>query len=379
MKGRRAFTLIELLVVIAIIAVLIALLLPAVQAAREAARRAQCINNLKQLGMAMQNYVSQLGSFPPQVQNGAPHSVWSNITSAPYFDPWPLDWSASILGQMEQQPLYNALNFSLSSGYGNDVQNRTVMAAQVATLLCPSEDKRIGNQLVGGIQSTKNYHVNVGGPSCISAYSGIVVPMIQDGNGYNGLGYTNSNLGSVGFQSITDGTSNTALLSETHTGSGPGANQVTLTTVGRRGDTYLWRPNGQSTTGYDVGINGMSIAMSFVQACKAVPGSTPAFGTLQPPNGDVWIGGNPGSCMMWDAYNHFMTPNTHGCDSTTDGNTGGYASIADAFPPASNHPGGVNIGFGDGSVHFVKDTVALNIWWALGSRNLGEVISSDAY
>ncbi len=90
---------------------------------------------------------------------------------------------------------------------------------------------------------------------------------------------------------------------------------------------------------------GVPIAQAFVQSCQAIPGNVAAFGTLSPPNGDVWIGGNPGSCMMWDAYNHFMPPNSFACDSTTDGNTGGYASVADAFPPASNHPGGVNIGF----------------------------------
>ena len=99
-RNRRAFTLIELLVVIAIIAVLIALLLPAVQAAREAARRAQCVNNLKQLGLAMHNYNSQQNCFPPQVQNGGPTAVWNS--TAVYFDPWPLDWTASILPQMEQ-------------------------------------------------------------------------------------------------------------------------------------------------------------------------------------------------------------------------------------------------------------------------------------
>ena len=93
----------------------------------------------------------------------------------------------------------------------------------------------------------------------------------------------------------------------------------------------------------------------------------------------MWIGGNPGSCMMWDAYNHFMPPNTFACDSTSDGNTGGYASVTDAFPPASNHPGGINVCFADGSVRFVKNSVNLQTWWAIGSRNGGEVLSSDSY
>jgi len=146
-KNRRAFTLIELLVVIAIIAVLIALLLPAVQSAREAARRAQCINNMKQLGLACHNYASQQDCFPPQVQNGG-LAVWSNITGGPYFDPWPLDWTASILPQMEQMPMYNALNFSVASSVGNDLQNRTVLSQQVSSLLCPSENIKVISQLV---------------------------------------------------------------------------------------------------------------------------------------------------------------------------------------------------------------------------------------
>ena len=92
---RRGFTLIELLVVIAIIAVLIALLLPAVQAAREAARRAQCTNNLKQIGLALHNYHSAVNSFP-----------WGD-------GPWWIEWSAHtlLLPYMEQTPIYNALNF----------------------------------------------------------------------------------------------------------------------------------------------------------------------------------------------------------------------------------------------------------------------------
>jgi prepilin-type N-terminal cleavage/methylation domain-containing protein/prepilin-type processing-associated H-X9-DG protein len=383
MRNRRAFTLIELLVVIAIIAVLIALLLPAVQSAREAARRAQCVNNLKQLGLAMHNYVSQQNVFPPQVQNGG-LAVWSNITGGPYFDPWPLDWTASILPQFEQQPLYNALNFSLSSSVGNDPQNRTVLSMQVASLLCPSENIKTTNQIVGGVSSTKSYHANVGGPSVIMSWTGIFTALPQDNFGFNGV-YTNSNCGKVDFATITDGSSNSAMLSETHVGAGPTpvAGNVTLSNVNGRGDTYMWRPNGgQTTTGYDMGGPGVQIALAFVKSCQGIPGSQIAFNTgggLAPPNGDIWIGGNPGSCMLWDAYNHFMPPNSFACDSATDGNTEGYGSVPDAFPPASNHPGGVNICFADGSVKFIKNTINLQTWWAIGTRNGGEVISSDQY
>src|SRR5512145_1014338 len=106
---RRGFTLIELLVVIAIIGVLIALLLPAVQSAREAARRAQCTNNLKQIGLAAHNYVDVMGSFPANLYLHPAYSTnaynWNNAS-----------WLVFLLPQMEQQPLYNAVNFSIMWG-----------------------------------------------------------------------------------------------------------------------------------------------------------------------------------------------------------------------------------------------------------------------
>ena len=366
---RRGFTLIELLVVIAIIAVLIALLLPAVQAAREAARRAQCINNLKQLGLAVHNYHSINNAFPPLVENGGANTVWGS----PYFDPWPLDWCAALLAQLEQQPLYNSLNWSFSSGFnGGDIQNTTVLRAKVSTMLCPSENVKVPSMTQGG---WKNYIGNIGGPAGFAAWSGIFVPMTQDSYGYNGV-YTNSNCGTFGIESVTDGTSNTAMFSETLLGSGPPANQVTVAS-GKRLTTYLF-PTGVANPP-DKGPSAGAASNQLVQTCKNLPGSTPAFGTLVPPNGNIWISGNPGSCVMWDAYNHFMPPNSIGCDSPSDGNTGGYGAYADAMPPSSNHPGGVNLCMTDGSVKFIKNTVNLQAWWAIGSRNGGEAVSADAY
>ena len=133
-RERRAFTLIELLVVIAIIAVLIALLLPAVQAAREAARRAQCVNNLKQLGLAAQNYASSNNVFPPQT-SWPTLSANTNPTNTAGFS-WGFTWYYALYPQMEQAQIFNAVNFSLGP---MDFSQVTAASAKVSSLLCPSE------------------------------------------------------------------------------------------------------------------------------------------------------------------------------------------------------------------------------------------------
>ena len=124
-RPRRGFTLIELLVVIAIIAVLIGLLLPAVQAAREAARRSQCVNNLKQLGIALHNYHDVNGSFPP-----------GNLAINGINDPVQTTWTISMLPGMEQTPLYNSYNFSQ---FNFSPDNKTLRETRVATFICPSD------------------------------------------------------------------------------------------------------------------------------------------------------------------------------------------------------------------------------------------------
>jgi prepilin-type N-terminal cleavage/methylation domain-containing protein/prepilin-type processing-associated H-X9-DG protein len=397
MRNRRGFTLVELLVVIAIIAILIALLLPAIQSAREAARRAQCTNNLKQLGLAAQSYLSAQGTFPPLVQNGS-YNVWGGtFTGATgltglYFDPWPLDWTASLLGQIEQVPLFNQLNWYYSSGWlgpfstGWDPQNTTVLSTQVGILLCPSEDKKQTNI---GPGTRRNYVASIGGPANFMSWTGVLVPLKDNPPlAYSGV-VGNSNSGSTfGMEGITDGSSNTALFSETLLGSGP-ASPVSLSATTRK-STYLWFvgiPNF-----WDQGPAGGVQALLFMQACKSLPGITPSVGILGPVNGNIWLAGNPGSSLMWDSYNHFMPPNSTACAASNDFNInpgagsgvgttvgGGWGAFMDALPPSSNHPGGVNIAFADGSVRFVKDQITYQTWWAIGTRNGQEAVSSDAY
>ena len=187
MVRRRAFTLIELLVVIAIIAVLISLLLPAVQSAREAARRAQCVNNLKQIGLAMHNYHSSNGSFPMAVTR-----AYSDVGVQ-------TDWGTFgalglMLPYLEQGPLYTSINFSwnLWQGRGNIV-NLTAWQSRVSAFECPSDG------LVGQ-QNTNNYFGSVG----------TTVGFRSNAESTGIFSFSRTH----GIESITDGTSNTIAYAE---------------------------------------------------------------------------------------------------------------------------------------------------------------------
>jgi prepilin-type processing-associated H-X9-DG protein len=121
----------------------------------------------------------------------------------------------------------------------------------------------------------------------------------------------------------------------------------------------------------------MQLALQFVQACSRIPGTQiDALGASNG-NGWSWLYSWP-EFSTSENYNHFMTPNTLSCTYPSDPFPG-WGGVFAAVTASSNHPGGVNVGMADGSVRFIKNSVNVQTWWALGSRNLGEVISSDSY
>jgi prepilin-type N-terminal cleavage/methylation domain-containing protein/prepilin-type processing-associated H-X9-DG protein len=358
---QRGFTLIELLVVIAIIAVLIGLLLPAVQAAREAARRAQCVNNLKQIGIALHNYHSGISSFP-----------WGH---GALFDPLGLSWNdwsahALLLGYVEQSPLYNAINFGYGMCNPARPQNSTAQRATIAFLQCPSDIDRLTNA-----EGHTNYAGNAGNmPANFNdirsypAFNGIFGEIGRVGAnicGTAGSGGSSACIsdGVVTIAMITDGTSNTAAFSEKV--KGVGGRIVSGIDFGRPSSSNLNIPTN------DPGSPGGLLPLPTYTACLALSLTDPNTTVVgDHPQGAFWFAGQPAVSR----YNHVMTPNQLGCRYSDQGN-----DASGAITASSRHPGGVNIGFCDGSVRFIKDTVAPQTWWALGSRDGGEVVSADQY
>jgi prepilin-type N-terminal cleavage/methylation domain-containing protein/prepilin-type processing-associated H-X9-DG protein len=319
---RRGFTLIELLVVIAIIAVLIALLLPAVQAAREAARRAQCVNNLKQIGLAMHNYHSTNDCFPPG-------ELCAGDLSGPR-----VFWTCYILPLLELGPMGNAYNFSLSinatqttNGYYG-LANSTVSQASIKTYLCPSD--------VGGICFrttywwTRSNYVATYSPDGTMVEPGVNFPYDKNINNpaYNPAtrrALFNFNV-TRGIRNIIDGSSNTTAASETVTGP-DNSNDA-------RG---VWD--------YDWGEQ---------------------YTHHRPPNSLIPDSVNPASyCVNTKRFAPCVA-------NAVSWGLQDYAA-------RSLHPGGVNVLMADGSVRFVKNSINLNIWQGIASIDAGEVISADSY
>ncbi len=347
---RRAFTLIELLVVIAIIAVLIALLLPAVQAAREAARRSQCVNNLKQIGLALHNYLSTTAVLPPG--RGNSHVAGRGNCWGTY---------AQILPQMELPALFNAFNFSLPPDTDPtttaSVANSTGYMTFINTLICPSDSPPVLVTVANGRFATHNYNVSTG-----SGYSVVQSPAAPLAGVPDGVFFENS---AVSLAAITDGTSSTVAVSET-TRSIPGG-------------TYANNPLGVFLITGDNKANAPPITSDadYSSACLGLPASTTQF---QATRGVRWHYGAPGHSM----YNHRRPPNSPLADCRggiphSDKSDPNWNFLSLNIAARSKHPGGVNSLFCDGHVQFVKDTIDVAAWRALGTRNGGEVVGADAF
>lgn len=192
---RRGFTLIELLVVIAIIAVLVGLLLPAVQQARESARRTQCKNNLKQIGLALQNYHDTFTTFPMGYCASMPYVDGSTDTSKGW------GWSALILPQLDQGPLYNQLNFSLPVEQFSQIQTK------ITAYVCPSDVT--GGNLIP-ITNATGTTLTTAAMSSYAAVCGSDAAATTDLTG-DGVFFRNS---STRISKITDGTSHTIMVTE---------------------------------------------------------------------------------------------------------------------------------------------------------------------
>ncbi|WP_435018114.1 DUF1559 domain-containing protein [Tundrisphaera sp. TA3] len=320
-RRRAAFTLIELLVVIAIIAVLIALLLPAVQAAREAARRMQCTNNLKQIGLALHNYEGTNGCF----------TLGRTIPSAMSYSP-----IARILPYVEQSNLGAAINFNV--GYAAEM-NTTVMFSSISFLLCPSDSAQIPAAIGAGTNYRSNEGTGVamwyGASDTTNVNTALPAP--------DGLFFANV---LVRIADVTDGLSNTAAFSEHILGD---FNQTVAT---ERSDTF--RPGTYPATPDEA-----------VAQCRAMDPKTISLQGVSDV-GAPWIYGYHSTTSYW----HSGPPNSRSC----------------MFPPSrimttanSKHPGGVNVLMGDGSVRFIKETVNVAAWRAIGTRNGGEIVGADQF
>jgi prepilin-type N-terminal cleavage/methylation domain-containing protein/prepilin-type processing-associated H-X9-DG protein len=351
-ETRRGFTLIELLVVIAIIAVLIALLLPAVQAAREAARRAQCVNNLKQIGIGMHNYHTGHNTFPLEGTKN-----WSTYG---YLADWGT-WSAQslLLGYMEGQPLYNAANFNLVCCWSDAWQaNSTVTVAVISNFICPSDGlSPVPTQNDIWTGETNNYHASAGPATDFYNPSGL---------------FAEADI-CYGVQACTDGTSNTIAFGEALVGSN-NQQQVRFRSGPVLSDASALC--GKSWCGVTNVSAFYNQVLADFKTCEN--GWVTEKGKVNQ-KGFRWCENLSGFSLINTVMPPSPTDYRFGWCALRGGGTNSNASDGQYQNANSNHPGGANFLFGDGSVKFIKSSVNIRTYWALGSRNGGEVISSDAY
>ncbi len=347
----RGFTLIELLVVIAIIAVLIALLLPAVQAAREAARRISCVNNLKQIGLAIANYESAQGVYPLGAVEYNPTDATTACGGQTLDGPGAtrdFGMLAMILSTMEQTPVYNAINFNLRShglmnGYNAGAANSTSLGATIATYICPTDQLRTSLFDNGPNAFAQTSYFASGGTWNTLAY-------------YAGPNCWNQDIGNGAFDdytaypasAFTDGLSATIFFGESSRFfNDPDWSFNTWSAIG-----YFGSAIGSNTTrpqGFAYEVPYINVGMML--------GDDPQFGSNPLPPGTSYP--DTSDYKAW----------------TLDPKYKQYGQ----WGFRSKHPGGANFLFGDGTVKFLKTSIDNNTFRSLGTRASGEVVSADSY
>jgi prepilin-type N-terminal cleavage/methylation domain-containing protein/prepilin-type processing-associated H-X9-DG protein len=297
-QNARGFTLVELLVVIAIIGILIALLLPAVQAAREAARRSQCVNNLAQIGLALQNYESAHEMLPPGVVN--PEGPIHNVPSG-----YHMSWLVQLLPYVEEQVTFRYVDFSVGV---YDKKNEPVAATEISTFACPSD---------GGNSREDRFTSNYAG-----CHNDVEAPIDADNHG---VLYLNSH---VRYRDISDGAVHTIFVGEKKAD----ANDLGWT----------------SGTRATLRNTGTAINATAVVTQAPDPLASMAGGPGAPPKG--------GPVGAKEKANP---------EAAGDLAVGGFSSY---------HPGGANFALGDGSVHFLSETIDTQTYEQLGHRADGKLM-----
>jgi prepilin-type N-terminal cleavage/methylation domain-containing protein/prepilin-type processing-associated H-X9-DG protein len=358
-KSARGFTLIELLVVIAIIGVLIALLLPAVQSAREAARRAQCTNNLKQIGLALHNYESSNGAFPPAGQGT---NFRTSPASTQFVDG---EWGvlARILNGLEQSQVYNTLNFNLPYTH-NSGANYTGCSSVIGAYLCPSSDRDQGDghdaiDPSDAIATARGvgYGVQDYGAPCYTdidaqgltgqAGSTPVTPYRDNFDRADGLLKT----GSTRIGEVRDGLSNTMLIAED------------------AGRDARYIANAKNASNYPTTDRNAAYFTAILP--QQYDNNLPRrFWRWAEPDGAFGVSG---------AINNKFRP---ACETTSYPPLASPTRNNNAFNNdeiASFHAGGANVLMGDGSVRFLKESTGVVVLRSLVTLKGGEVVSADQY
>ncbi len=325
--------------VIAIIGVLIALLLPAVQSAREAARRAKCVNNLKQLGLAVHNYLSTHGETLPN--SGFPGIEYPNDHS-------PL---ARLLPYMEQANLYNLVNFDIQMGHPGKTdlpfELRTAATYAVASFLCPSD----GSSPISQYTLPSSAVIPIAGSNYAANHGSGRDGGLNPEKAGDGLCWANAH---VRLSDVLDGTSNTLIFTESIRGAGAVPSSATA-------------DNPPSVQFYRAKVSSMSgnlPQLADEQGYMAVKSVVTGFNATRQ---SYWLRGTiPDGPML----NGRLRPNA----KTPDLN---FRS-AKVTAARSFHSGGVNACLADGSVRFIKDSIDGNTWSALWTRAGGEIISASA-